>query len=228
MKDKGGNAMEGNEVNLQQTKLQYLLSSEDINFLEKLTQKNDEIEKELKEITIKKDKITEKILQNAGKEVNEPRQLRESVSNSEAALESIDLAYKNLIELQNCYRSIEKSLIIIYEKSKLNDRDSSIEEESKILIQKINIAKTIENSTKYDNEKNYIMANSFLEKRNTTSVMREQYTSLSEITLDNLQDNLVLRIKERRVELPYTKKEVENYMNTYPEEYKTVQDVIIK
>lgn len=220
--------MEGNDVSLQQTNLKYLLTSEDIEFLEKLPQKNEELEKELKNISIKKEKITEKILQNADKGANAPRQLREAVNNSEAALESIDLAYKNLLELQDCYRSVEKSLIIIYEKSRLNNKDSRIEEESQTLSKKISIAKTIENSTKIDNEKNYLMANSFLEKRGQSSVISDHYTDLSEITLDNLQDNPILRIKERRVELPYTKKEVENYMKTYPDEYKTVQDVIVK
>jgi len=128
--------MEGNDVSLQQTNLKYLLTSEDIEFLEKLPQKNEELEKELKNISIKKEKITEKILQNADKGANAPRQLREAVNNSEAALESIDLAYKNLLELQDCYRSVEKSLIIIYEKSRLNNKDSRIEEESQTLSKK--------------------------------------------------------------------------------------------
>ena len=220
--------MESNEVSIQQTRLQNWLTNEDVNFLEQLPQKSHNIEIELKDVSIKKDKITEKILQNADKKASEPRQYRESVNNSELALESIDLVYKNLIELQDCYRSIEKSLIIIYEKSKLNDKSNSVEDESRILARKIGIAKTIEESTKNDNEKNYIMANSFLENKNAVPQQHEKYTSSNEITLDSLQDNPVLRIKERRVELPYTKKEIENYMKTYPEEYKTAQDVIVK
>ena len=48
------------------------------------------------------------------------------------------------------------------------------------------------------------------------------------LTLDNLKDKPILKICERRVELPYTKKEIEDFLHTYPEEYKTVQDVIRK
>ena len=143
-------------------------------------------------------------------------------------MESIEIVYKNLSELQNNYRSIEKSLVLISEKRKLNLDNNEINGEIKVLLQKIEFTKLYEERIKVDNEKNYLIINSSIEKTPNYNLKFNKTTGFESLTLENLQDNPVLKICEKRVELPYTKKEIEQFMQNYPNEYKTVQDVIVK
>ncbi|MBR6034143.1 MAG: hypothetical protein IKP28_05380 [Clostridia bacterium] len=220
--------METESINLGNLQLEKYLSSEDIDFLNNIQVKKNNVENKKKQLEASEDKIVEKIIQSRTNNENGPKHARETVSNSELALQSTDAAYKNLETIQNYYRSIENSIIIIYEKCKMNNSYIGIAEEMITLQDLIKNTKTLENTIEKDNEKNYLIINGFMENNSDVAERHEKYTDLNKISIDQLQDNMVLRIKEKRVELPYTKKEVENYMKTYPEEYKTVKDVIVK
>ena len=89
------------------------------------------------------------------------------------------------------------------------------------MISEINIKK--------DNEKNYVIVDSFLKKTLKYKFdKKNNVEDFKNLTPDNITDNLELRVYEKKVELPYTKEEVLKYLETYPKNYKTVQDVISK
>ena len=209
--------------------LNEVLEQNEVYFLKSLSNKQEKNNSEIENLEKIKNKAIELIKGNNYSQEKAPKELREYIGNSESVLESIELVYKNLRELQNKYLSIEKNLVMILEKLKLNYIYNSSSAEIIELKNMIRDAQIIEENTKKDNEKNYIILNSFIENKPTsTNLTMEKNIKFSNLTLDNIQDNLVLKICERRVELPYTKKEIEDFMKTYPKEYKTVQDVIAK
>lgn len=211
-----------------------LLQQENVDFFHDLNDKEKKVDKEIKSIEEKKKKIFEKISESKEKIEKDPKNLRDYINNSESVLESVERIFNNLSNLSNLYRSIEKMLVIVSEKCELNPKSISIEEDINNLIDQVNTAKNLEKNIKADNEQNYIIINSFLDKTidskkiNVSNNLNNTKIRFRDLNLDNLKDNLVLKICEKRVELPYTKKEVENFMNTYPDNYKTVQDVIAK
>ena len=207
---------------------EFAINEEYIRFLGELGLKQEKIDNELIDLEAKKERILSKIAESKKTTENDPKVLRDYINNAEFALESIEIVYKNLSELQNNYRSIEKSLVLISEKSKLNLDRNEINGEIKILLQKIEFAKSYEERIKSDNKKNYLIINSSLEKTPNYNLKVDRSVAFESLTLENLTDNPVLKICEKRVELPYTRKEIEQFMQTYPNEYKAVQDVIVK
>ena len=207
---------------------EFAINDEYIRFLGELNGKQEKTKKELIDLEVKKEKIINKITESKRAIGLDPKELRECINNAEFALESIEIVYKNLSELQNNYRSIEKSLVLISEKSKLSVDSFEVNGEVKVLLQKIEFTKSYEERIKVDNEKNYLIINSFLEKSLDFNSRVNETLGFENLTLENIQDNPVLKICEKRVELPYTKKEIEQFMQNYPNEYKTVQDVIVK
>ena len=197
-------------------------------FLINLKNKQDSINAELEGIKAKKDSIIKEISYNKKAIEKDPKALREYISNAESVLESIDLVYKNLRKLQDIYREIEKSLVIIVEKYKARLAYEKVKDDLENVLRSIHVAKALENTIKTDNEKNYLIIDSFMDKSISKTVKAVEGVDFYNLTLENLKDNPVLKICERRVELPYTKKEIEDFMKAYPEEYKTVQDVVRK
>ena len=204
------------------------LNEENNKFLSMINIKQEKTSKELADLEIKKEKIINKISDNKKSIESQPKELREYMNNAEYALESVEIVYKNLCELQSTYRSIEKYLLIITEKNKFNIENNNCDDEINILLNTIENFKKLEKEAEEDNEKNYLIINSFLEKNPNVNLNIEKPIEFKNLTLENLQDNLVLKICEKRVELPYTKKEIEQFMEQYPNEYKRVQDVIAK
>ncbi len=202
-----------------------LLKKEGVDFLSNLYTKQEKINNEINDTKAKKEQIIDELLKNEGTLDKDNKELREHINSLESVLESIEIVYKNLSELQSTYINIENRLLIIIERIRSN---IDIKEEIEILSNKINFAISCENNIKNDNEKNYLIINSSLKRTINKTIESNVPTNLENITIDNLTDNLVLKIFEKRVELPYTKKEVENFMKEYPNEYKTVQDVISK
>lgn len=211
-----------------------LLQPENVDFFHDLNNKEEKVDKEISNIEEKKKKIFEKIAETKAKIEKDPKNLRDYINNSESVLESVERIYNNLNDLSNLYRSIEKMLLIVSEKCELNPKSISIEEDINNLIDKVNKAKTLEKGITLDNEKNYIIINNFIDRTIDSNIINESIglnstkMRFKDLNLSNLKDNLVLKICEKRVELPYTKKEVEDFMKTYPDNYKTVQDVIAK
>lgn len=199
-----------------------------IDFLNEFGEKQANIEEKLNEVERKKEKIVSKILENKEKIEDAPKEKREHLSNAESVLESIEQIYENLTKLQNCYRSVEKNLIIVEEQKRLTSENYDLKAGVYTVIEKIKEAQNTENEIKQDNEKNNMIIDSYLEKSNIENVTIEEPISIFDLNSDNLKDNPVLKICEKRVELPYTKKEIEDFLKTYPNEYKTIQDVIRK
>ena len=156
---------------------------------------------------------------------NNPKPLREYEKTYEGVLASIEFVRKNLDELQCQYASIEDISKDLLEQYENNINNQELENE---LIQRIDNLKTFEGKIKQDHEKHYLIIDNFLNNQFSFDDSIEVDNSFYNLTLENLKDNLVLKICEKRVELPYTKKEVEDFMREYPNDYKTVQDVITK
>lgn len=204
------------------------LNEEEIQFLIDFYIRQEKINTNIKEAESKKEKVLAKISDSKKKLENDPRQLRDFINNSESVLESIDRIYSNLTDLVNLYRDIEKIFLIVAEKSELKLENYNFEQDIKRLKEKIKLVLSLEISIGIDNEKNYIIVNSFLDKTLKYNFAKERNGDFRTLNLENLEDNLTLKIYEKRVELPYTKKEVEDFLEIYPDNYKTVQDVIAK
>lgn len=204
------------------------LNEEEIQFLIDFYVRQEKINTNIKEAENKKEKVLSKISESKKKLENDPRQLRDFINNSESVLESIDRIYSNLTDLVNLYRDIEKIFLIVAEKSELKLENYNFEQDIKRLKEKIKLVLSLEISIGIDNEKNYIIVNSFLDKTLKYNFAKEKNGDFRTLNLENLEDNLTLKIYEKRVELPYTKKEVEDFLEIYPDNYKTVQDVIAK
>ena len=201
-----------------------LIEKENESYITGLSRKQAKLSRKLLELDDKKEQVIKKIVTDKTNIENNPKELREYISNSESVLESIDTVFKNLVELQKCYRDIE-DYNLFSKKNKEKNPKSSVDE----LAKKIDNAKNLEKTTFDDNEKNMLIVDSFLEQFSEQETY--SYSNINRfenLTTDNLEDNLVLRIFEKRVEFPYTKKEIEDFLKTYPNDYKTVQDVIAK
>ena len=203
------------------------LSKQDIEFLKELDDKQSSIYINLKEMEAQKEKMIKGITEKKDSIKNDPRALRDYINSYETVLESIEVVYKNLTRLQNTYIDIEKMFLILAEKWQL--KVSNNEEDIRVLSKQIELAKFYERNFETDNAKNYLIINSFLKPQKTTTNVGTPL-NFEDLNVDNIQDNLVLRVleKEKRVELPYTRKEILEFMKAYPDDYKTVQDVIKK
>ena len=216
-----------------------LLEQENVDFFKALESKEKCTDEEVRNIIDKKKEVFNKIAENKAKVEKDPKVLRDYISNSESVLESADRIFNNLTELLNLYRDIENGLVIVSEKYELNPRSNGLEDDVNSLIDKIKNAKYLEQRNRTDNERNYIIIKEFLNKpldvnlqveveKTPCSKESDDGVKFDDLNMDNITDHMVLKICEKRVELPYTKKEVEEFMKAYPEDYKTVQDVISK
>lgn len=217
-----------NSIKMNENILKKLSEKENIEFLESLNSKIKNTEKELKILENKEEKVLKKIAENKKYIENNPRKSREYINNSESILKCIEVSCEHLTNLIKCYTSIQNSLIIVTEKTELGVFNKNLENDVNELLNKIEETKKYEKNVKIDNEKNYIIIDSFLNKSFKGSIINEEKIAFSDLTLDNLKDNTTLKICEKRVELPYTKEEIEEYIKIYPNNYKRVQDVISK
>ena len=208
--------------------IQERLSENDARFLKSIKAKKETINNEIKEVEDKNKKIDKKILRDKKHIKKRTRENRKYIENTEAVKKSVEVVLNNLNTLKTYYENIEDNLLKIVHKSKSNLTLEDTRPEIDALVQKINDTELLKQKTKEDNEKNYIIIDNFLNGTMNEESTLEEYSEFYNLTLENLQDNPVLKICERRVELPYSKKEIEDYMREYPDEYKTVQDVIAK
>lgn len=220
--------MQKTTIEFNKSLFEVLIGTENVNFLCDLNFKQEKIEDELKDIDQKKQSILSKLSETKEKAEMYPKNNREFLNNTESVLESVEIIYKNLSELQNRYREIESSMVLITEKLKLNIKAEDYTDEIHRIISQIEHTKKVEENIKADNEKNYYIVNGFLDKSINDNKQIQNNMLSNDLTLENLSDNLVLKISENRVELPYTKDEIQKFMEFYPNEYKTVQDVIRK
>ena len=220
--------MNSNIIEIQSVIFSKYFTDEDINFLSNFHKKRDIINRELEDFQGKKEKVFYTISNNRKQLENNPRELNRYISSSEYVLESIETINKNLKQLLNEYGKVEQKFELISEKINKLFENYNFEEDVKSLLNEINFAKELEEAIKIDNNKNYLIIESFLNNTIEFKMDKNKINNTKDLTIDTLEDNMVLRIYEKRVELPYTKKEIGNFMVTYPDNYKTVQDVISK
>lgn len=205
-------------------------------FLEENINEQEKIQDEIKLADSKRNKIIEYIrnIEINEKEISgtNPKKLREYVNSAESAFESINCLIRNYAFLLNSINEIESEIVNILEKKendynanvffdieKINNKIDNYEESKKVIQNEI---------VKYE-----ILISNFL-KKNKDEISSENKTvsvnsnNFVEIPNFELKDNFVLRVseKEKKVYLPYTKSEIEDFLKTYPAEYKNAQDVI--
>lgn len=219
--------MQAGLMGVQNTVLSQFLSNSENQFLTDLLSKITNIKAELNKLETDKEKIIKKIVSQNGS--NDPKNKREYENSSETALESVNIISKNLYDLLNNYNTISQLNSFIVKRCDESFSDYNFKEDIDKLTIKIKEAEDLSEKIIEDNKKNYLIINSFLENEKEEQPKEKlDIGSMEEVTLDTLKDNPVLRICERRVELPYTKKEVEDFMKEYPDDYRTPQDVISK
>ena len=207
-----------------------VLGKEQILFLKDLLDKQEKVEKDIETANLKKEQIIEKLTENNIKiPSDKPKELREYINTSEFSFESIEKLLQNLSHLQFQYNNIKKDMFIIFKIHNLNPDENTLKICTNSLIEKITSVISYEKSIEVDNQKYTLLIDNFLTNldRTTNTIKNNMDTNIS---IENLQDNLVLIVSEKDqvVKLPYTKSEVEKFLITYPNDYKTPQDVIFK
>ena len=224
--------MQENLIGIQDTVLNQFLSKNESQFLVTLNKKILKINIDLSKLEVEKEKIIKKIVSE--NTADNPRFKREYANNSETALESVNIISKNLYELSNNYNTINQLNNFIVKKCDENFAGYNFKADISKLVEKIKLVEELEVKLEEDNKKNYLIVESFLNDEaievedinyNDNNKVSDNL-SFKDINVDNIKDNMVLKICEKRVELPYTKKEVFEFMKEYPNDYKTPQDVI--
>ena len=217
-----------NEIDNKVNSITELLSGSQIDFVKNIDSKLELFNEKIISIEEQKKRITQKITETQNNNSIDHKELMDYIHDSESALESVETVYKNISTLKGIYIDIEKELLIVSQKIGLGVNTSEMTSEIEDLNRKINDVIAFEENAKIDDDKNYLIINAFIEKSLNSDDTADDKIDFENLTIDNLKDNPFLRIYEKKVELPYTKKEVEDFLKTYPNYYKTVQDVISK
>lgn len=214
-----------------------LFTEKDFDFLKNSNSYESNIDIRLKSAIKKRDKIIEyKTYISDNSSIS-----KDTVDATENAFKSINEIIVSLYNLKENIQEIEKvilELIVKKENHSYSDKDlnSSISE----IKQKINDFDSYSNKIDKIIFSNYIIVKSFFEKYYSTTFddaptmddvnyKTESHLEKQDSSQDlGISDNLVLKIsgKENKVYLPYYKSEILDYMQSYPDVYKTAQDVI--
>ena len=220
--------MKDNAVEIQRIIVNQCFTQKNIDFLNDFYNRKNKIKDELKSIEEKKIQIVNFICENKQKVENGSKQARQYINSAESVMECVERISGNLNEVLNLYKKIENSFVIIYEKIEFKLNNYCVEEDIKDLSDEIAKAIELEKNNSIDNKNNYLIIDSFFNQTFNIKTIEENTQDFSDLTMDNLEDHMVLKICEKKVELPYTKKEIGDYLSTYPKNYKTVQDVLNK
>ncbi len=210
-----------------------LFTPKDFEFLKDTNNKQEKLDFEIKMTKLKRDKIIEAInrINIEEKEIEniDTNHLKKYVDIAENAFDSVNKIIENLTQLLNKFNDIEQDIIQLVVKKESNNN--------------VDVTKTVENinrkiikfqiedrKIKNENEKLNINVNAFLNQNNLNIVTKDK-VERENVKLDSvndIKDNLELIVSERqkRVYLPYTKSEIEEFLENYPDEYKTAKDVI--
>lgn len=219
--------MQGKLNGIQNTALKQFLAANEIHFLNELQDKTDKINIELFELENKKEQVIEKNAEDCYNIEDNKAEIRIRNNNYEIAMESLNSISRNLYELYNNYNTISQLNNLIVDKCYKNFTTYNFKEDIAKLIEKVNLAEKLEGKVEDDDSKNYYIIDNYLNYDYVENT--EENTCIkSNITIENLKDNYVLKITEGKVELPYTKEDVEKLMNEFPNEYKTPDEVIEK
>lgn len=209
--------------------LKGLLKKDQIKFINDLECKQIQVRTDIEAAISKKDQIIKKLSKSNVKTLaQKPKDVREYVNSSEFSFESIESLLQNLTNLQHQYNDIEDMIIILGLHNENSDKET-FDRNVSALSEKISLTKKFEETTKIDNEKYTLLIDDFL---NTPIVDKSGPLTPADraILMKDFTDNLVLKVSEKTqtVELPYTKGEVEKFLQLYPNDYKTPEDVIVK
>lgn len=216
-----------------------LFNSEDIEFLRKNNYRQEEIEAEIELASLQKDKIAKYIQavnnnNEFSKEAN-PDFFNTSLNIASAASDSICSTINNLNNILNNFNDIEKDILELVVKK---DFVKSISETSSFdkLNNKISNFKTTTKQVEEENkEYDLAITKFFVDFKNGTLLkpqkdIEEDMLKIYDVYDVDLKDNLELKIseKDQKVYLPYTKKDIQEFLNDYPNEYTSAKDVIEK
>lgn len=214
------------ELDFTNTFLNQILDDNYYQFIKNMPNKITSVNNEIDKIKSDKEVITAKISENKANGC--PRYRRRNINNSEAVIESVDIISKNLNDLVYSYYAINKLSKSICESYNVGVEGDILKEEISKLSDKILETEIFEQKIEKDNEKNYLIIKNYFQYFEENLENTDDDIDFYDINVDNLKDRPILKICEKSVELPYTKKEVLEFMNEYPREYKTPQDVITK
>lgn len=230
-----------------------LFNSEDVDFLRFNNSKQDEIEAEIELSDLKKNEIL-KYMQTLETDTKSASNFDEvSFNNSfeiaSSASKSINSAIKNLNTLFNGFNDLEKDVLELAVK-----KETTKGEDINLALSKINVKiadfKEAKNKIEKENKEYYSNIDKFftaLESGNLLKLKKTEpkleskvdttYVSKSEeeshmkvfnVYDVDFKDNLELKIseKDKKVYLPYTKQDLQDFMNDYPNEYPSAKSVI--
>lgn len=213
--------------------LEGLFTPKDFEFLKDTNNKQEKLDFEIKMTKLKRDKIIETInrINIEEKEIEniDTNHLKKYVDIVENAFDSVNKIIENLTQLLNKFNDIEQDIIQLVVKKESNN-NVDVTQTVENINQKIIKFQIEDRKIKNENEKLNINVNAFLNQNNLNIVTKDK-VERENVKLDSvndIKDNLELIVSERqkRVYLPYTKSEIEEFLENYPDEYKTAKDVI--
>ena len=216
-----------------------LFTQKDFEFLKETNNRQEEIEYAIKVADLKRDRIIEEIKRISIEEQSDKnidqKALNKSVENAEKAFEGINYTIRNLNNILNQFNEIEKEILELVVKKESNSNIDLKETVNKI-DNKIFLFKEKQKEIDKENKKYSVDIDNFLNNNdnNITKVVNkfeinpEHKTNIYNVYDIDLKDNLELKVseKQRRVYLPYTKQEIQDFLTNYPDEYKSASDVI--
>lgn len=207
-----------------------LFTQKDFEFLKDTNNRQEEVEFKMKIADLKRNRIIENI-KNVDIDSDEIKNadsnaLKQYVDDAENAFKGINIIIRNLNNILDEFNNIEKEVLELIVKK---DANNSIDTNNimKELYSKIAEFKQKQDTIEMQNKKYEELVDKFLgitEEDNDAELRKKVSKKINTDIEDNLQ--LVISEKKKRVYLPYTKQEIEEYLENYPGEYKSAKDVI--
>lgn len=218
--------------------LEGLFSEEDIEFLKSNNSKQDEIEFAIEMSNFKKEEISKYLksleIDNSPENDDMPS-FEESFDTASNASKSISGTIKNLSDIFDGFNDIEKDVLELAVKKDTiaeEDKNASIAN----IVNKIVNFKNIKNQLETENEEYNSNIDKFFVALENGNLLKPR-KSTEEATLKvfnvydvDFKDNLELKIseKDKKVYLPYTKQDLQEFMEDYPNEYPSAKAVVEK
>jgi hypothetical protein len=207
-------------------------TSKEFNFINNIDLDTKEFEKMLKSQELNKELIIHYINHSTNLQYNKKNQ--DSISNildeAQNILNLIDENIKSIktnIEYTNNINTIIVDLLIEIKSNTSNSQYSNFSIEKADLKNKINEFCYIINNSKSNIQNNNAKINEFFKKANIKNSFKKEPNQM--VTFFNKNNKvLIVSEKEKSVFLPYSEKEVLEYLEQYPNQYRSFDDVIKK
>ena len=199
-----------------------------MNFLKTLKEQHKILQEQIRQNNETRDEIIKKLEEVQNNEINiSPKDVREYINNTELSLESIDNILKNYNLLSEKFYEIEKKLVVLAEKAKHNIIED-LQQDLDTIKKDVGELKEFENKIKKENSKYILLINNFFEIINYKVNEKMTFEHIDDNEVNDIEDNLILRVSEseKKVFLPYTKIEIQKFLENYPKDYKNAKDVV--